>query len=58
LSAGIVRFDIFTLPVNLAERGPPLSLSNTTRVFSRILRFSRAPSTRPISASMAAIMAA
>ena len=42
----------------LAERVPPLSLTKTMRVFSRIFRFSRASITLPISSSMAVIWAA
>ena len=54
----MVLFDMSTSPVNLAERGPPLSLWKTISVFSRIPRCSRAPTTRPIWSSMAVIIAA
>jgi hypothetical protein len=54
----MVLLDMSTSPVNWAERGPPLSLWKMMSVFSRILRASSAPITRPISSSMAVIIAA
>src|SRR5262249_56841747 len=58
LSAGMVLLDMSISPVNFAERGPPLSLWKTMSVLSRILRRSSAAITRPISSSMAVIIAA
>jgi hypothetical protein len=58
LSGGIVLFDMSTSPVNLAECGPPLSLWNTTIVLSSSFCCSSVTTTRPISVSIAVIMAA
>jgi hypothetical protein len=48
LSHGIFCFEVSATPVAPAERGPPLSLWNTTSMFSRMCRFSSASITRPI----------
>ena len=54
----MVLLDMSTSAVNLAERGPPLSLWKTISVLSRIIRFSNASTNRPIWSSMAVIIAA